>query len=106
MVKDSMDLLELLRKRWTETWTFCERRALMDAIMDVSARIGADTANAVRTIGLQQRLPLPRVRYQGRHDALRIPKLREGSYFPSLLELVGAKGAASVIHRMWRACRP
>ena len=27
MVKDSMDLLELLRKRgWTETWTFCAMR--------------------------------------------------------------------------------
>ena len=26
MVKESMDLLELLRKReWTETWTFCVR---------------------------------------------------------------------------------
>ena len=92
MVKDSMDLLELLRKRGVNGDVDFLRealRVLMDAIMDaeVSARIGAEHG---------ERSP-DRLTYRNGYRSrawdtrvgtmeLRIPKLREGSYFPSLLE--------------------
>ena len=92
MVKDSMDLLELLRKRGTDGDVDFLREALqvlVEGIMDaeVSARIGAGHGerspnrlthrNGYRTRAWDTRV--------GTMD-LRIPKLRDGSYFPSLLE--------------------
>ena len=92
MVKDSMDLLELLRKRGVDGDVDFLRealRVLMDAIMDaeVSARIGAEHGERspdrlTHRNGYRSRTWDTRV---GTME-LRIPKLREGSYFPSLLE--------------------
>ena len=88
MVKQRMDLLELLRKRGMDGDVDFLRealRVLVDGIMDaeVSAQIGAQHG---------ERSP-ERVTYRNRTwdtrvgtMALHIPKLREGSYFPSLLE--------------------
>ena len=92
MVKDSMDLLELLRKRGEDGDVDFLREALqvlVEGIMDaeVSARIGAEYGerspdrlthrNGYRTRAWDTRV--------GTME-LRIPKLRDGSYFPSLLE--------------------
>ena len=92
MVKDSMDLLELLRKSGVDGDVDFLRealRVLMDAIMDaeVSARIGAEHGERspdrlTHRNGYRSRTWDTRV---GTME-LRIPKLREGSYFPSLLE--------------------
>ena len=92
MVKHSMDLLELLRKRGMDGDVDFLRealRVLVDGIMDaeVSAQIGAQHG---------ERSP-ERVTYRNGYRnrtwdtrvgtmELHIPKLREGSYFPSLLE--------------------
>ena len=92
MVKQSMDLLELLRKRGMDgDLDFLREalRVLVDGIMDaeVSAQIGAQHG---------ERSP-ERVTYRNGYRnrtwdtrvgtmELHIPKLREGSYFPSLLE--------------------
>ena len=92
MVKQSMDLLELLRKRGIDGDMDLLRealRVLVDGIMDaeVSAQIGAQHG---------ERSP-ERVTYRNGYRnrtwdtrvgtmALHIPKLREGNYFPSLLE--------------------
>ena len=88
MVKQRMDLLELLRKRGMDGDVDLLRealRVLVDGIMDaeVSAQIGAQHG---------ERSP-ERVTYRNRTwdtrvgtMELHIPKLREGSYFPSLLE--------------------
>ena len=93
MVKHSMDLLELLRKRGMDGDVDLLRealRVLVDGIMDaeVSAQIGAEhgerspsgspTATAP---GIPASAPPSSISM-----ALHIPKLREGSYFPSLLE--------------------
>ena len=91
MVKQSMDLLELLRKRGMDGDVDFLREALrllVDGIMDaeVSAQIGAQHG---------ERSP-ERVTYRNGYRnrtwdtrlgtmELHIPKLREGSYFPSLL---------------------
>ena len=92
MVKESMDLLELLRKRGVDGDVDFLRealRVLMDAIMDaeVSARIGAEHGERspdrlTHRNGYRSRAWDTRV---GTME-FRIPKLREGSYFPSLLE--------------------
>ena len=92
MVKQSMDLLELLRKRGMDgDLDFLREalRVLVDGIMDaeVSAQIGAERG---------ERSP-ERVTYRNGYRnrtwdtrvgtmELHIPKLREGNYFPSLLE--------------------
>ena len=92
MVKQRMDLLELLRKRGMDGDVDFLRealRVLVDGIMDaeVSAQIGAEHS---------ERSP-ERVTYRNGYRnrtwdtrvgtmELHIPKLREGSYFPSLLE--------------------
>ena len=92
MVKHSMDLLELLRKRGIDGDVDFLRealRVLVDGIVDaeVSAQIGAQHG---------ERSP-ERVTYRNGYRnrtwdtrvgtmELHIPKLREGSYFPSLLE--------------------
>ena len=92
MVKQRMDLLELLRKRGMDGDVDFLRealRVLVDGIMDaeVSAQIGAQHG---------ERSP-ERVTYRNGYRnrtwdtrvgtmALHIPKLREGNYFPSLLE--------------------
>ena len=94
MVKQRMDLLELLRKRGMDGDVDFLREALrilVDGIMDaeVSAQIGAQHG---------ERSP-ERVTYRNGYRnrtwdtrvgttelELHIPKLREGSYFPSLLE--------------------
>ena len=92
MVKESMDLLELLRKRGVDGDVDFLRealRVLMDAIMDaeVSTRIGVEHGERspdrlTHRNGYRSRAWDTRV---GTME-LRIPKLREGSYFPSLLE--------------------
>lgn len=92
MVKDSMDLLELLRKRGLDGDVDFLRealRVLVEGIMDaeVSARIGAEHGERspdrlTHRNGYRSRAWDTRV---GTMD-LRIPKLRDGSYFPSLLE--------------------
>ena len=92
MVKHRMDLLELLRKRGMDGDVDLLRealRVLVDGIMDaeVSAQIGAQHG---------ERSP-ERVTYRNGYRnrtwdtrvgtmELHIPKLREGNYFPSLLE--------------------
>ena len=92
MVKERMDLLELLRKGGMDGDVDFLRealRVLVEGIMDaeVSARIGAgygerSPARVTHRNGYRSRAWDSRV---GTMD-LRIPKLREGSYFPSLLE--------------------
>ena len=92
MARDSIDLLELLRKQGMDGDVDFLREALRvvtDALMDaeVTARIGAERGerspdrltyrNGYRTRQWDTRV--------GTME-LRIPKLREGSYFPSLLE--------------------
>ena len=96
MVKHSMDLLELLRKRGIDGDVDFLRealRVLVDGIMDaeVSAQIGTQHGerspervtyrNGYRN-GYRNRTWDTRVGTMELH----IPKLREGSYFPSLLE--------------------
>ena len=92
MVKDSVDLLELLRKRGIEgdvDFLLEALRVVAEAVMDadVSAKIraGHGERSADRSTyrnGYRTRQWDTRV---GPME-LRIPKLREGSYFPSLLE--------------------
>ena len=103
MVKDSMDLLELLRKSGVDGDVDFLRealRVLMDAIMDaeVSARIGAEHGERspdrlTHRNGYRSRAWDTRV---GTME-LRIPKLREGSYSRVFLSL---GDAASVL--CWR----
>ena len=92
MVKHSMDLLELLRKRGMDGDVDFLRealRVLVDGIMDaeVSAQIGAEHGERsperlTYRNGYRNRTWDTRVGTMELH----IPKLREGSYFPSLLE--------------------
>ena len=92
MVKESMDLLELLRKRGIDgdvDFLLEALRVVADAVMDadVSAKIGAEHGERspdrqTYRNGYRSRQWDTRV---GTME-LRIPKLREGSYFPSLLE--------------------
>ena len=92
MVKESMDLLELLRKRGVDgDVDFLQEalRVVMNAIMDaeVTARIGAERGERSPD-GLTYRNGYRSRQWDTRVGTmeLRIPKLREGSYFPSLLE--------------------
>ena len=92
MVKERMDLLELLRKGGMDgdvDFLLEALRVLVEGIMDaeVSSRIGAEYGErsperVTQRNGYQSRARDTRV---GTMD-LHIPKLREGSYFPSLLE--------------------
>ena len=92
MAKSSMDLLELLRKRGMDGDVDFLREALqvlVEGIMDaeVSAQIGAQHGErsperVTHRNGYRSRDWDTRV---GTME-LRIPKIREGSYFPSLLE--------------------
>ena len=92
MVKERMDLLELLRKGEMDGDVDFLRealRVLVEGIMDaeVSSRIGAEYGErsperVTQRNGYRSRAWDTRV---GTMD-LHIPKLREGSYFPSLLE--------------------
>ena len=80
MVKDSVDLLELLRKRGVDRDVDIlleTLRVVVDAVIDadVSVKIGADHGYRSRQWDTRVGTMEPR-----------IPKLREGSYFPSLLE--------------------
>ena len=90
MARDSMDILELLRKRGMDGDVDFLREALgvlVDGIMDAEASAGAGYGersadrvtqrNGYRSRGWDTRV--------GTME-LRIPKLRDGSYFPSLLE--------------------
>jgi len=92
VAKDSMDLLGLLRKGVEEADVDFLREALrvmVDAIMDadVSSQIGAQYAerSSSRLTHRNGYRPRPWDTRVGSME-LRIPKLREGSYFPSLLE--------------------
>ena len=92
MVKERMDLLELLRKGGMDGDVDFLRealRVLVEGIMDaeVSSRTGAEYGErsperVTQRNGYRSRAWDTRV---GTMD-LHIPKLREGSYFPSLLE--------------------
>ena len=92
MIKERMDLLELLRKGGMDGDVDFLRealRVLVEGIMDaeVSSRIGAEYGErsperVTQRNGYRSRAWDTRV---GAMD-LHIPKLREGSYFPSLLE--------------------
>ena len=88
MVKQRMDLLELLRKRGMDGDVDLLRealRVLVDGIMDaeVSAQHGERSPERVTyRNGYRNRTWDTRVGTMELH----IPKLREGSYFPSLLE--------------------
>ena len=92
MVKERMDLLELLRKGGMDGDVDFLRealRVLVEGIMDaeVSSRIGAEYGErsperVTQRNGYRSRAWDTRV---GTMD-LHIPKHREGSYFPSLLE--------------------
>ena len=92
MVKERMDLLELLRKGGMDGDVDFLRealRVLVDGIMDaeVSSRIGAEYGErsperVTQRNGYRSRAWDTRVGTMELH----IPKLREGSYFPSLLE--------------------
>ena len=91
MVKQRMDLLELLRKRGMDGDVDFLRealRVLVDGIMDaeVSAQIGAE--HGERSPGVTYRNGYRNRTWDIRVGTmqLHIPKLREGSYFPSLLE--------------------
>ena len=92
MVKERMDLLELLRKRGVDGDVDFLRealRVLVEGIMDaeVSSRVGAEYGErsperVTQRNGYRSRAWDTRVGTMELH----IPKLREGSYFPSLLE--------------------
>ena len=92
MAKNRMDLLELLRKRGLDGDVDFVRealRVLVEGIMDaeVSAQIGAqhgerNPERLTHRNGYRSRAWDTRV---GTMES-RIPKVREGSYFPSLLE--------------------
>ena len=92
MVKERMDLLELMRKRRVDGDVDFLRealRVLVEEIMDaeVSSRTGAEYGErcperVTQRNGYRSRAWDTRV---GTME-LQIPKLREGSYFPSLLE--------------------
>ena len=92
MVKERMDLLELLRKGGMDGDVDFLRealRVLVEGIMDaeVSARTGAEYGErsperVTQRNGYRSRAWDTRVGTMELH----IPKLREGSYFPSLLE--------------------
>ena len=92
MARDSMDILELLRKRGMDGDVDFLREALavlVEGIMDaeVSAKAGAGYGErspdrVTQRNGYRSRAWDTRV---GTME-LRIPKLRDGSYFPSLLE--------------------
>ena len=92
MAKDRMDVLELLRKRGVDGDVDFLRealRVLVDGITDaeVSAQIGAEYGErtpdrVTHRNGYRARAWDTRV---GTMD-LHIPKIREGSYFPTLLE--------------------
>ena len=92
MVKERMDLLELLRKGGMDGDVDFLRealRVLVEGIMDaeVSARTGAEYGERSPERVTQRHGYRPRAwdTRVGTMD-LHIPKLREGSYFPSLLE--------------------
>ena len=92
MVKERMDLLELLRKGGMDGDVDFLRealRVLVEGIMDaeVSSRIGAEYGErsperVTQRNGYRSRAWDTRVGTMELH----MPKLREGSYFPSLLE--------------------
>ena len=101
MVKERMDLLELLRKGGMDGDVDFLRealRVLVEGIMDaeVSSRIGAEYGErsperVTQRNGYRSRAWDTRVGTMELH----IPKLREGSYFPSLLEPRRRSGASS-----------
>ena len=101
MVKERMDLLELMRKRGVDGDVDFLRealRVLVEEIMeaDVSSRTGAgygerNPERVTQRNGYRSRAWDTRV---GTME-LQIPKLREGSYFPSLLEPTASQRASS-----------
>ena len=92
MARDSMDILELLRKRGLDGDVDFLREALgvlVEGIMDaeVSVKTGAGYGER-RADRVTQRNGYRKRSWDTRVGTmeLRIPKLRDGSYFPSLLE--------------------
>ena len=73
---------------WTETWTCCGKHCgswwTASWTPRFPPRSAPSTANAARS-GYRN-LPQPHLGHPGGHHGVAIPKLREGSYFPSLLE--------------------
>ena len=101
MVKERMDLLELLHKGGMDGDVDFLRealRVLVEGIMDaeVSSRIGAEYGErsperVTQRNGYRSRAWDTRVGTMELH----IPKLREGSYFPSLLDATASQRASS-----------
>ena len=92
MAKSSMDLLELLRKRGMEGGVDFLRgalQALVEGIMDAEVSAQIDAQHGERNPERVTHRNGYRSRDWGTRVGtveLRIPKIREGSYFPSLLE--------------------
>ena len=88
MVKQSMDLLELLRKRGMDGDVDFLRealRVLVDGIMDaeVSAQIGAEARRTQLGAGhLPQRLPQPHLGYPGGHHGAAHSQAAGGQLLP------------------------
>ena len=92
MARNSMDIPELLRKRGLDGDVDFLREALgvlVDGIMDVEAFVKADAGYGERSPDrVAQRNGYRSRSWDTRVGTmeLRIPKRRDGSYFPSLLE--------------------
>ena len=92
MARDSIDILELLRKRGIDGDVDFLREALgvlVERIMDVEASAQAGAVSGERSAErVTQRNGYRSRNWDTRVGTmeLRIPKLRDGSYFPSLLE--------------------
>ena len=88
MARDSIDLLELLHKRGVDGDVDFLRealRVLTDALMDaeVTARIGAECGErSPDRFDVPQRLPLPPVGHQGRHDGTAHTEAERGELLP------------------------
>ena len=87
MVKQSMDLLELLRKRGMDGDVDFLRealRVLVDGIMDaeVSAQIGAEHGERSPAGHLPQRLPQPHLGYPRRHHGVAYSQAAGGQLLP------------------------
>ena len=88
MVKHSMDLLELLRKRGMDGDVDFLRealRVLVDGIMDaeVSAQIGAEHGErSPERVHLPQRLPQPRLGYPRRYHGVAHSQAAGGQLLP------------------------
>ena len=120
MVKQRMDLLELLRKRGIDGDVDFLRealRVLVDGIMDaeVSAQIGAEHGERSPAGHLPQRLPQPHLGHPGRHHGVAHFQAAGRQLLPQPAGTTAAQRAGSAVgdpaglHRapyQSRACPP